>query len=356
MTDNLLTRSITALRFPLSIGIVLLHTIIIGQSYPNGIRIEYGQYFLLDVVEYVSQREIGDIAVPLFFFISGYLFFYQVDFTLDVYKKKLQKRIKSLLLPYILWNTLWLILTWSIYYFKPTLFSSTNNVFDNFNVYSIINGYVGYPIAPFLSPLWFIRDLMFINIFAYPLFYLLRKFDYVLIPFLLSLFILKIWYEAPFWGTRSWSMYALGAWFAIKKKNIVCELYPHKMYILACFVLLIIIRTILHFNQMETTFVGQIELLAGLFSLILIAAICVEKMSKTHAERCAKASFFVYASHMFVINLPNKLWVCLIPANALTASVAQLTIPVVVGFFLYYIFVVLSELSPKYMAILLGGR
>lgn len=356
MTDRLLTRAITALRFPLSIGIVLLHTIIVGQSYPYGIKIEYGQNIFLDIVEYVSQREIGDIAVPLFFFISGFLFFYKVNFTLGVCKIKLRKRIRSLIIPYILWNTLWLIFSLVCYLLFPTMLSSVKESFDDFNIFSLVDGYIGYCKGPFLAPLWFIRDLMFINLFAYPLFYLLKNYDYVLVPLLLALFMLKIGYETSYIGSRSWSMYALGAWFSINKKNILCELHPYKMWIIAGFIMLIIVRALLHFNNMETTIVGQIELLLGLFGLILIAAICVEKMSYTYAERCAKASFFVYASHMFVINLPNKLWVCLLPVNALTASIVQLAIPILVSISLYYVFIFLRNLIPNHIGILIGGR
>lgn len=359
MTDRLLTRSITALRFPLSIGIVLLHTIIVGQSYPYSIEIEQGQYLFLDVVVFVSQREIGDIAVPLFFFISGFLFFYKVDFSLSVYKIKLKKRIRSLLIPYVLWNTLWLTFTWVCYMFIPSLMASTKVFYDNFCILSLIDGYIGYCNGPLLAPLWFVRDLIFINLFAYPLFYLLKNFGKIIIPLLGTLFLLKIGYETSFIGIRSWSMYAFGAWFAINKKNVLHNLYPYKKWILVGFVILVIVRAVLYFNQiayMAITVVGQMQLLVGMFSFLLIAAYCTEILSNTYAEKCAKASFFLYASHMFIINLPNRLWVCILPVNALTASFVQLTIPIVVSVILYYVFEFFRKFFPHFIALLIGGR
>lgn len=356
MTDRILTQSITTLRFPLSIGIVLLHTIIVGQSYPNGITIEHGQYLLLDIVVYVSQREIGDIAVPLFFFISGFLFYYRTNFTFDTYKKKLKKRIRSLLIPYLIWNTLWLVFMYCCYLFIPTLLASTKDTFDNYTIFNLIDGYVGYGNGPSLGPLWFIRDLMFINLFAYPLFYLIKRIDYILIPLLLILFTLKIGYETPFIGTRSWTMYVWGAWFAINKKDLVRILYTYRIWIILCFILIIIICPILNFNHITIICISQVELIVGVFSLLLIAAIYAGKKTISLSAKYANASFFIFVSHMFIINLPNKLWVYLLPANAFTASLMQITIPIITGLLLYYIYVVLNHFSPRLLALIIGGR
>lgn len=356
MLDRIITTSISALRFPLCIGIVLLHTIIVGQTYPYGITIENGEYRLLDVVVYLSQREIGDIAVPLFFFISGFLFFYKTNFTLSTYKHKICKRLRSLLIPYLLWNTLWLVFTFFWYSVAPNLLLSIRDTYDNFTIYTLIDGYVGYSNGPLLAPLWFIRDLMFINLFAYPLFFIIKRFDFIVIPILVSLFVLKIGYEASFIGTRSWGMYAVGAWFAIKKKDIIRILFICRKYLIVCFILLLFIRCILHFNHVTITIIDQIELILGVFNLLLLTAINVRNKAVTLSIKSAKASFFVYVSHMFIINLPNKLWVCLLPVNALTASIVQLVIPILIGFILYYIFILLHQSFPNLMRILVGGR
>jgi fucose 4-O-acetylase-like acetyltransferase len=48
---------------------------------------------------------LGGIAVPLFFFISGFLFFLNIEnFNLQSYGNKLQTRGKTLLIPYLFWN------------------------------------------------------------------------------------------------------------------------------------------------------------------------------------------------------------------------------------------------------------
>ena len=49
-----------------------------------------------------------DCAVPMFFVISGYLFFLRQDdgFTWAQYKAKMLRKCKTLLLPFFIWNIL----------------------------------------------------------------------------------------------------------------------------------------------------------------------------------------------------------------------------------------------------------
>ena len=49
-------------------------------------------------------------SVPVYFFISGYLFFLGGNFSFDKYFKKIKSRIKSLLFPYMIWNTIAVIM------------------------------------------------------------------------------------------------------------------------------------------------------------------------------------------------------------------------------------------------------
>lgn len=50
------------------------------------------------------QNGICRVAVPYFMFKAGYLYFIDFDGTIDNYKKKCIRRLKTLVIPYILWN------------------------------------------------------------------------------------------------------------------------------------------------------------------------------------------------------------------------------------------------------------
>ena len=49
---------------------------------------------------------IFNVAVPVFFLISGYYFFYGHEYCKEEYFRKLIKRSRTLLLPYLIWNLL----------------------------------------------------------------------------------------------------------------------------------------------------------------------------------------------------------------------------------------------------------
>lgn len=60
----------------------------------------------------------------LYFFISGYLFFFRTTFSVDVYKKKLKSRIKTLLIPYLFWNFVVLVGHWIVTVLSPVQLTS----------------------------------------------------------------------------------------------------------------------------------------------------------------------------------------------------------------------------------------
>ena len=113
-TDDLLSKTIQFLRLPLIVGVVFIHTL----------NDSYGQFPVYDWTRYLVNDELAHIAVPLFFFMSGFLFFYRTDFSFATYKQKLIKRVHSLLIPYLLWNAEMLVVGFIHPSFVPTDWSS----------------------------------------------------------------------------------------------------------------------------------------------------------------------------------------------------------------------------------------
>ena len=63
---------------------------------------------------YISEfltHSLPRIAVPMFFFISGYYAFYKKDWSQrSIWTVELKKRVKTLLIPYLLWNSIYLVI------------------------------------------------------------------------------------------------------------------------------------------------------------------------------------------------------------------------------------------------------
>ncbi len=154
--DNMLLRVMDWLRFPLIVLVVYIHSnpecVISPWSY--GMPFSFITMFTL--TEVVIQKVIAAAAVPGFFFISGYLFFYKIDnYNLNTYRSKLSRRIWTLLIPYLLWNTLPVIYPLLLFLFRgqPLTFSFA----EWLSSYWDTGGEYHFP-ANF--PLWYVRDLM----------------------------------------------------------------------------------------------------------------------------------------------------------------------------------------------------
>lgn len=144
------------------------------------IHMFYTEGIGMPIFEFVSTFLGGSIcavAVPLFYIISGYLFFLKAKSLVSI-KDKMKKRVRTLLIPYLLANTLTFI-----FYVALNLLSRMNaalNSVVNFKVLDTFNH--GFLLVlsdiywgPIAFQLWFVRDLMIIVLFS-PLIYLLLKY------------------------------------------------------------------------------------------------------------------------------------------------------------------------------------
>ena len=126
----------------------------------------------LTVICVFIRSVVANVAVPLFFIISGALFYR--NFTPDKYLAKLKSRFFTLVIPYLIWNTVWL-------------------VFDLIMSYTPLNKFVSGRELTYLSPrsifvgifhyenngaFWFVFALIVFTLIS-PLIYLLVKNKYV---------------------------------------------------------------------------------------------------------------------------------------------------------------------------------
>lgn len=90
---------------PMAVLVVFIHFNLAKNSITaNGIEYiqDYPAWF--DFVVTLISSVLSGIAIPLFFFFSGFLFFKDSEFSLTVYIHKLRSRAKTLLIPYLMWN------------------------------------------------------------------------------------------------------------------------------------------------------------------------------------------------------------------------------------------------------------
>lgn len=239
--EQLQLKVIEFLRFPLIVGVVLIHTQVakingvvgdIAAPYPfNGV---YPLYEFFSLFVNIIKR----VAVPLFFVFSGYLFFYKIgSFTSGTYFMKLKKRVRSLLVPYLFWITLlasYYVILDKFVLEEPLYLTSVDglySIFYNFNK-------TGYPIS---IQFWYIRDLM-VTILLSPIIYWLIKKCHIYFVIVLSvLWITNYWPLITGLNITALFFFSLGAYFSICRKNFIEIIRPHIFSISLLYILIIII-------------------------------------------------------------------------------------------------------------------
>lgn len=358
--DQLISNVITFLRFPLCVAVVYIHSLVLeyvgwsSELYPL-------TAFLYQII----SVNIAGIAVPLFFFISGFLFFYKVEiFDVGVYLNKMRKRVYSLIIPYLSWNLITLILLFSAQTLFPSMAMSNNKLIWDYSISdylwafwntNMINpGFSSIP-SPICGQFWFLRDLIILSVCS-PIVYLLIKY---LNPRLgIFLAILSFIWIGGFWfpiktglGITGCVFFAMGAYFPITKRDIFQQLLPLGRVSVILYILLVVAQNIIT-NRDIHLYLHRLDIICGIISVLYLTAKGIEKNVLCENKFLTDSNFFIYAYHVIAMSFITKLLLHFFPKHTDTIIlVMYLLTPVVVillGIFLYWILKKYFPLFVKY--------
>ena len=289
--------SINYIRFFLCVLVVFLHSGSDLISLDVNFTI-FGKFLIKVLTGFICQT-----AVPIFFFISAFLLFSKYRNSTNIiseYKIQQKKRIKTLLVPYLLWNLFGVIYVYIKCYFKGDSIDEYPNFFLCF---------IALPdkIFPADGPLWFIRDLIIMNVLS-PILYVLFKNKHLCVCAIGMLLICHIFKIIP---TSLYPnlyidviFYPLGAAFGLLnldsgkfgKTGTTCLL-------LACvFIVLCRIYTIFFPDIIDFSLLPIFELFF-LFLLISIGNLLPPSPGKmaSYLLNYSQYCFFIYALHGLII-------------------------------------------------------
>lgn len=335
------SKAISLLRFPLILGVVSMH---FSGGVNNSIFFEK---FISFGLNYFS------VSVPLYFAIFGYLFWKEDEsYTLESYKNKLSKRIYTLVIPYLIWNILFLLLSCLINFRSIglidlyKLISCNSNSFQDF-VTSLLLG-KGMPIN---YPLWFLRDLIVCSLLS-PIFYrLLKSFPLVTICTLMFGWILtdissgRTYFTAFFW-------FSIGEYVKMYKTNL---LWLVDNCVIICFlsICLALFRTFVYYDWMLEYKFYHFSLLVHVLATLSVALkLTIRNYKIPHILN--DATFWIFSSHAFV----QVAWVKFILPHSKSIPDFFLFILGIIVVLLICItsFMVLKKYMPKLISILVGNR
>lgn len=297
--------SITILRVVSIVGVVFQHAWMMNSYTIHGVTRTFPEIGWCSFIVHWISDVVTKSCVPLFFLISGYLFFKGVgeDFLSVKYPDKLKKRIRTLLIPYLIWNLLYFVY---------------NAAFKGLNLtpLSVAGAFFVRPdllpasYYPAYTPLWFIRELMLLMLLSplvYYIFVRLPKYCGHLVLFTLFVCgLFSLWPLAdpcyPFLSIHGWLFFCAGAWFVIEKKNIFGPISENSLILIGGGYLIISLLDaylITEYGNDKTRVIHQLSINIGVIMMIVVAnriAARHEWLTKVFVS-LSSAVFLIYAMH-----------------------------------------------------------
>jgi len=307
----------------------------------------------ISLVEIFFQKIITPVAVPLFLIISGALFYR--DYSDDKYLDKIKRRIYSLLLPYLLWNTFNMIFQIVATKFFESYFVARKPFV--FNAENILDGILHYK---YNGPFWFIFALMIFTLFS-PAIDKIIKNKYGFGCVVLALWILDAAFEiglpTPFFFSRSCIIYYLvGAFIGKHRFNDFTRKTNQKTSVISLFVILLIwgIDFVQYFNSSTIYVFWEVPKL-------IIFALCVWMLfdllvDKIQEREFMKNSFWVFALHINVGAVVAKLLYFVLPKQPVFSIINFVVTTICTLILIEVMSMITGKFFPRLQKVLSGGR
>lgn len=312
MTSKLLdSKVIDLIRFPLAFFVIIHHSF--GKPI-EGLCNNFLELNAYNQVRCLFSHVLVHIDVPTFFFISGYLFFLTMPEKWDwnLYRHKMIKKSKTLLVPYLLWNIIALFVSYLIKYLfyhenLETIFSEFKKsglgfLWGSETINRVDFGVFGFNYVehyPINGPLWFMRDLMVMMLISPIIYWLIKRRRGIFIIVIFSLlYILRLPSLITGLSWVACTFFSFGAYFSLNKKSFTIYFY-RKVFGITCLTLLLFALDVFfdggHYGG---AIVHPIFIMCFMITFANFATYAVKSEILSKLVNLKQHCFFLYAGHM----------------------------------------------------------
>ncbi len=312
----------------------------------------------------------------MFFFISGFLFFYHTEWNANAYKRKLKTRARTLLLPYFLWNII--AIAWQGFRLLPCfakIFPNAGKTSIDWSLSAIAytfwdksQGLFVHPIEdlaenitnsiyPIDVPLWYVRDLMIAIICAPIVYGFIKKAGYFL-PIVLGL----AWYFIdpydlgyPHQLVTAFFFFSWGAFYSIHRMDFTAVF--RKLSFVPWLYIVAAATDTFTKEQAYNGYIHNIGILLGIVSVVIIVAHLLEKGTIRVNPFLAGASFFLFALHTLILhNFGAILFAPIRSDSPYFLIIFYFVVPALTILICLGLYKLLTRYCPTLASLLTGGR
>ena len=261
-----------------------------------------------------------------------------------------KKRICTLLIPYILWNIIF-VLWYVVLEYVPCInrFNNSQGLLDNYRNVPLWEFLYNLLVVPAAFQLWFLRDLLLMLLFTPLLWWIINKsMRGALVMILFSIIVYPMWLI----------YFGIGIIIAVRKCDI--ENYYRPVWLVAICIMIYISNAI--YVACGNSFSPSIDALINIIGLYLVWCLYdVFAKGKCYADKglwkyICGYSFFIYCFHEPAFNVIKKLALVVFGTAESTIVFFYYLNPWVMLFLAILIAQFLQKAAPQLYKILTGGR
>jgi len=302
-------------------------------------------YSCLEVPYLLSSFESGtvfvtDVAVPFFFFASGFFFMSHSYYGLGPYVEMLKKKLRTLFVPFAFWNMCGAFVL-CVYDKHGVLGNSFMSCVHNFFMSS------------WYGPLWYVRDIM-LMMALYPLYgwMLYKRWTQLLLAAFIVYWMYARW--CPGWCDlltgEGVIFFFLGGLFQ-KHKGLLSKRSPRWLSVVALLVWLLMSYLFTSWDGVAHRISLLIAIPAFWMSLDLVSG-----NIKEWCLRLAPYSFLIYVTHFYLQKAIKTILAHFFEGNVWMALFAFFLVPLVCVITTILVGKYWKRWSPKSYSICVGGR
>jgi peptidoglycan/LPS O-acetylase OafA/YrhL len=347
------------LRFPLMVAVLFHHAGVAIYSGQDGASTGGGGggLLLLDFIRSFVQKTCDLLAVPCFFLMSGFLFFWGFSWSLKNYKKKLTSRVRTLLIPLLFWSNL-VLLGYFILQQMPLmrgLFTGRRGIVSEFGIFEYFNALVGITQHPYAFQLWFLRDLFLLTLVSPLIYFGVKKIPYLWCPLFVACYVFDIWFLSAL-EIRSVAFFTIGAFLAVSGRS---PFLLDRSGIFAAIVFCVcMVFDFFNHSINLSLLTRNVEVFSiVVFALFISGKIVKYKKMKNLFLLLANFSFFLFVFHEPLLSFATRLFFKFFPIKS---ELLLLGFYFATVFFItalsFGVYLLLKKLVPGWLNFITGGR
>jgi hypothetical protein len=353
--DKYVSTKLQVISFFLIILVVFIHSYnfeikLIG---PN-MMANHGYAYL---IEGYFKNGLATIAVPMFFSISGYLFFLGFSGSLKEFVNKFKKRTITVLIPYIFWSAFGLLFYFLLQIIPHTKSFFTKELIVNYSLTKLLYTWL---VDPIPYQFWFIRDLILIILITPLIFLLIKYFRYTLLIVCMSIWIIGL--NTEILNIGSVTFFVLGASISTMHPNIINQVFYRKYWIITpVWMIFLVCKTLYMSDHLDSFWLIIIHRVCILIGMISAWSIYDVFLSRSFLEEknyfwVFSYSFFLFAFHEPILTIVKKFLLSVLPrseayilASFFLTSLIVIIVSILVGS-------LIKKVLPSIYGVISGGR